>query len=185
MKSVEEVLLDIVDLCDELQLEYVILGGIAVRVHGIPRPTYDVDFQMSADESLLDRFFDQAEARSYEISSIYRTGWRDEVGAMPLVKMHTFLAAGQSVDVDIFINETAFQNSLMRRRLSIEFEGRQLFFVTPEDLILLKLIANRPRDLGDVGDILFTQGQLDELYMKGWAVKLNIPQRLEQALHND
>lgn len=185
MKSVEEVLMDIVDLCEELQLEYVIMGGIAVRVHGIPRPTYDVDFQMSIDESSLHRFFDQAEARSYEINSIYRTGWRDEVGAMPLVKMQTFLAEGQSVDVDIFISETAFQNSLMRRRLSIEFEGRRLFFVTPEDLILLKLIANRPRDLGDVGDVLFMQGQLDETYMKHWAVKLDIHQRLEQAFHND
>lgn len=53
MKGVEDVLMDVVDLCEELQFEYVILGGIAVRVHGIPRPTYDVDFQMSVDESFF------------------------------------------------------------------------------------------------------------------------------------
>ena len=184
MKSVEEVLLDIADLCEQLQIEYAIMGGIAVRVHGIPRPTYDVDFEMSIDESSLYRFFDHAEARKYEIDSIYRSGWRDDVGAMPLVKMQTFLAEGQSVDVDIFINETVFQNSVMSRRLSIEFEGRELFFVTPEDLILLKLIANRPRDLSDVGDVLFVQGQLDDAYLHLWAQKLNIHQRLVQILDN-
>ena len=81
---------------------------------------------------------------------------------MPLVKMKTYLAAGQSVDVDIFLSETDFQRSVMSRRMAVEFELRSLWFVTPEDLLLFKLIANRPRDLGDVEDVLFVQGQLDE-----------------------
>lgn len=42
-KSVEDVIWDVVDLCDSLKIEYAIMGGMAVRIHGIPRPTYDVD----------------------------------------------------------------------------------------------------------------------------------------------
>jgi hypothetical protein len=41
-KSVEDVIWDVVDLCDSLKIEYAIMGGLAVRIHGIPRPTYDV-----------------------------------------------------------------------------------------------------------------------------------------------
>lgn len=46
-RTVEHVLFEIVDLCGRLQLEYAIMGGIAVRVHGIPRPTFDVDFELT------------------------------------------------------------------------------------------------------------------------------------------
>jgi ABC-type multidrug transport system fused ATPase/permease subunit len=54
--------------------------------------------------------------------------------------------------------------------------------VSPEDLILLKLIAARPRDLVDVGDVLFIQGSLDEDYMRCWAARLHVLAELEKAL---
>lgn len=171
-----------VDLCERNQLDYAIMGGIAVRVHGIPRPTYDVDLEVAISNEQLVTFFNQAEKLGYEIAPIYRTGWRDTVGSMPLVKMKTYLTAGQSVDVDLFLNETDFQRSVMSRRVAVEFEGRSLWFVTPEDLLLFKLIANRPRDLGDVEDVLFVQGQLDEAYMHHWAAILGISERLSKAL---
>ena len=56
--------------------------------------------------------------------------------------------------------------------------------MTPEDLILLKLLANRPSDQGDIADVLFVQGQLDEDYLKKWAGALEITDRLTAALTN-
>ncbi|XZE18413.1 hypothetical protein SH449x_003705 [Pirellulaceae bacterium SH449] len=47
---------------------------------------------------------------------------------------------------------------------------------------MLKLIANRPRDLVDVTDLLFIQGQLDESYMQLWAARLGITDRLKTVL---
>lgn len=38
------------------------------------------------------------------------------------------------------------------------------------------------RDLVDVQDILFTQGQLDEGYMRRWAGTLGVAEKLEAAL---
>lgn len=66
--------------------------------------------------------------------------------------------------------------------VSIPFEDRDLWFVTPEDLILLKLLSHRPRDQGDIADVLFVQGQLDETYLRQWAQSLDIADRLEKAL---
>jgi hypothetical protein len=61
-------------------------------------------------------------------------------------------------------------------------EGQQVSFVTAEDLILFKLIASRPRDLIDVEEILFTQGDLDEAYMRRWARELGVAEKLEEVL---
>ncbi len=180
--TVEDVLLELVGLCDSLDFKYVVMGGLAVRVHGIPRPTYDVDFELGVSSQQLNAFFDGAEKLGYEISDVYRKGWRDSVGGMPLVKLKTWVSSSHSIDVDIFINDTPFQAAIMDRRLSIPFEDRDLWFVTPEDLILLKLLAYRPRDQGDIADILFVQGQLDEAYLRQWAQSLDITDRLEKAL---
>lgn len=182
MKSVEEVLLEIVGVCESLDLDYVIMGGLAVRVHGIPRPTYDVDFELSVTDQQISSFFAASDDLGYEVAAPYRSGWRDTVGGMPLVKMATYVAASKMIDVDVFINDTPFQRSIMNRRIQIPFESRELWFITPEDLILLKLLANRPRDIGDVADVLFIQSQLDENYMHHWAEQLAITDRLRNAL---
>jgi hypothetical protein len=47
-------------------------------------------------------------------------------------------------------------------------------------LILFKLLAGRPRDLLDIKDILFMQGQLDEAYMRRWAMPLGVAGQLER-----
>jgi hypothetical protein len=70
----------------------------------------------------------------------------------------------------------------MKRRLHLEADGHTLSVVSPEDLVLFKLLAARPRDLGDVADVLFIQGQLDETYMRRWARELGVSDRLEKAL---
>jgi len=50
MKSVEQVLIEWVDLCIRLEIRYVVMDGLAVRIHGIPRPTYDVDLTIAVDQ---------------------------------------------------------------------------------------------------------------------------------------
>jgi len=181
-KTVEQVLMDMVGVCEEGDFTYAVMGGLAVRVHGIPRPTYDVDFQLTVDEEQLSRFVALVEQRDYTISEQYVAGWRDRVGGMPLIKLKTYMADGHSIDVDIFISETSFQFSTMKRRVRLEFEGQSMWFVSAEDLILLKLLANRPRDIGDITDILFVQGELDEAYMQKWSGPLGVEAELAKVL---
>jgi hypothetical protein len=116
---------DLVGLFDRLRPPYAIMGGIAVRAHGLPRPTFDVD---------------------------------------------------------IFLMENDFLRDVMSRRIIDQIEGKPVQLVTAEDLILFKLLAGRPRDLLDIKDILFMQGQLDEGYMRRWAAPLGVSEQLEQAL---
>lgn len=182
MKSIEQVLFELVNLCHQLAIPYAVMGGIAVRVHGIPRPTYDVDIAVTAAPDRLAHLFDAAERVGYTIPDAYRGGWLDRVADMPLVKLRTYVEEGKGIDVDLFITESSFQESLMARRVSCDFMDRQIDVVSPEDLVLLKLLANRPRDLGDIQDIRFMQRQLDEQYMRSWAAPLGIIARLESLL---
>ncbi len=100
---------------------------------------------------------------------------------LPIIKLQRYIR-GESLDVDVFLAESEFQEKVMRRRSQLDADGRLTWVVSPEDLVLLKVLAGRPRDLGDVADVLFIQGQLDVQYMRHWASELGISQELEQAL---
>jgi hypothetical protein len=79
MKRLYEALQEIVDLLDGLRIKYAIMGGIAVRVHGISRPTQDLDFLVALPTDDLDRFFDAIEELGYSVPESYRKGWVDRV----------------------------------------------------------------------------------------------------------
>ena len=127
MSDLVQTIKDFATLFDRLQIPYVIMGGWAVRLYGLPRPTYDID-------------------------------------------------------IDIFLAESEYQQSLMQRRRVHEFAGMSVSFVSAEDLILLKLTAALPRDLGDIEDVMLARPDLDEAYMRKWAEPLGVAQQLEETL---
>jgi hypothetical protein len=183
MKEVLRALRDAVDVLEKLQLRYAVMGGFAVRVWSIPRATWDVDVTVAAEPDDLARLQREFEGRGYSMPAVYDSGWRDAVGGMPVVKFRWYVPGGD-LDVDIFLVETPFQQSLIQRRRRAPADGIDMWVASAEDLILLKLVASRRRDLVDVADILFMQGQLDEKYMRRWATELGIENALETALAN-
>ena len=181
MKDVADTLHDFVQVLEALKLPYAIMGGFAVRVYGIPRSTQDIDITVLCDDDGLQALVGLIEDRGYTVDDIYKRGWKDSVAGMPLVKVKRYLGT-HPIDVDIFLCESPFQHSVINRRRRDIAEDREYWLVSPEDLLLLKLVASRPRDYLDAADILFTQGELDEEYMRHWAKELGVLDKLEQVL---
>lgn len=168
-------------ICDRMRIEYAVMGGFAVRIYGIPRPTYDVDLTIVIDRARLNELYDEIEREGFTVPAEYRTGWIDNVGGMPFVRFRLYVEEN-AIDVDLFLAESAFQRELIHRRQRETLDDHDIWIVTVEDLILLKLIANRPRDLLDIQDVRFMHGQLDEDYLRTWADLLQIRDRLEAVL---
>lgn len=179
--EVEETLFRVTSVLEGEQIPYAVMGGMAVRVYSIPRATQDVDITIALDRRQLPQLFDKLQAQGCSIPTPYLSGWLDTVSDMPLFKIIRHLG-GHSVDVDIFLAESGFQESIIQRRRRCEVSGRPISLVSPEDLLLLKLIAGRPRDLVDAQDLLFAMGTLDEAYLHNWAVELGVSERLDAAL---
>jgi hypothetical protein len=184
MKHVEAAARDFTAIFNRMQLPYALMGGLAVRAFGVPRPTYDVDVTLAIDDDMLPALYDAVEAAGYTVPEAYRRGWVDRVAEMPVIKFRIYRGTpGESVDVDLFLMQTAFQQQIIDRRIQADVDSLgTTWIVTPEDLILLKLIAGRPRDLGDIDDVRFMHGELDVDYMRGWAQQLGVSQELESIL---
>jgi hypothetical protein len=184
MKGVDDIARDLVGLFEAEGIPYALMGGLAVRIHALPRPTYDVDFTVLLPRSELPRIYQSVEKFGYTVTAAQKTGWVDTVQGLPVIKVQVYIF-GHAVDVDLFLAETDYQCHLLSRRQRHRAEGLDAWFVSPEDLVLLKQLAGRPKDYVDVGEILFIQGRLDEAYLREWAWVLGIGDALEKALQGD
>src|SRR5437868_14479326 len=115
MRDLAEALRDFVLLFERLGTPYAVMGGIAVRIYGIPRPTHDIDFTLALDRNRLPDLYDAVRALGYTVPEEYAAGWVDNVAGMPLVKVRLYLQ-GRGVDIDIFLAESRFQEQLLARR---------------------------------------------------------------------
>lgn len=164
-------------------MQYALIGGLAVRAHSIPRPTWDLDLIAAIDQSLLPIVLAALARSGYDASDPNLDGRLNELEKPPLIQFAAVLPKG-SIDVDIFLAVHPFQRELLQRRQLAVTTAGELWVATPEDLILLKLLSNRNRDLADVADILFMQRDLNEMHMRLWAERFGILDRLNDQLAN-
>ena len=181
MQGLDEIARQFVRVFETQAIPYALMGGLAVRIHALPRPTFDVDFTILLPRTELPRLHQLVEELGFTMPDAQRGGWLDAVRGLPVIKFQIW-GDERAIDVDVFLAETAFQRELLERRQRHPTDGFEAWFVSPEDLILLKLLANRPKDRVDVGDILFIQGSLDRDYMRRWARDLGVEAELNTAL---
>ena len=180
MDGLDEVTREFVSLFETMDAQYAVMGGLAVRLHALPRATFDADFTASIPRAALPALYEAAEKHGFKVPAAQTTGWIDSVRGLPVIKFQWFVES-RSIDVDVFLAETPFQNELLKRRQRHRVDHWEAWFVTAEDLILLKLLADRPKDRVDVSDIIFIQGSLDEAYLHRWAIELGLEDALKSA----
>jgi hypothetical protein len=90
-------------------------------------------------------------------------------------------AGDRWVPVDVFLSGSEYQCTAFARRRRHDTDLGPLWLISAEDLLLHKLIANRARDRADIADLLLVAGPLDETYVREWAARLGVLDRLEEA----
>jgi hypothetical protein len=179
----DQVLAELLAAMGEAKLDAALLGGYAVVTWGVPRATFDVDALVEADDERLRAAFAALERRGFAVDEVYKTGWRDHVRDMPLVKVQVFREE-RVVCGDLFLVATPLQRSAFARCRTIELPGiaGAVRVVSPADLILFKLLAGRPKDRLDVQNVLAVQGVPDAGYLREWAKRLGVEALLDEAL---
>ncbi len=143
-------------LADE-SVQYVLVGGLAVQLHGFLRSTFDVDLVLAMDDTNLVRFISVAKkfglvpAMAVSIDSIRDAvlieKWQREKGMLAFSLRET--QVGGSV-VDIIVRpEVPFEKLKVNAAVG-ELFGRQVRIASIDDLLVMKRSANRPKDQIDV-----------------------------------
>lgn len=150
----------------ELAKPCALIGGVAVIARAFVRATKDVDLLVSCPAS---------EARALlEVAQRHGYAWEEsDVGDFldaGLLRMWGPPSRREGLGLDILLTDSAFDEEAVRRASVVEVLGTKVAVATPEDLVLMKVQANRPIDLDDVLAIkdAFAQ-RLDKTYMRAQA----------------
>ncbi len=140
----------------------VIIGGIAVSLLGTPRYTVDLDavFLLSFDD--LPRLLTEAAGQGIEprISDPILFARKSRVILMRHMPSGT--------DIDLSLGILPFEIEMVERSQVIDVGAMQLRLPTPEDLIILKAVAHRPKDLADIQAIATNHPDLDKDRIRSW-----------------
>ena len=156
------------------KLPFAVIGGIAVGLRGEPRFTADVDLVIGADVDRALSFLRAVEGSSFvplfaDVSEVVASAF-----IIPLRHRKT------GIKVDLAIGLTGFERQLLERAENLPLGGVQLPVATAEDLLLMKVLADRPRDAEDARRIVDRQGpNLD------WAYVLEMGRQLQEAISQD
>jgi predicted nucleotidyltransferase len=71
-------------------------------------------------------------------------------------------------DIDLSLGILPFEVEMVERSQVIDLGVIQLRLPTPEDLIIMKAVAHRPKDLGDIQVIGASHPDLDKARIRYW-----------------
>ncbi len=145
-----ESLLKLVDFLNKNKIEYCVIGGLAVMLHHGRANTVDIDVYVMVDnlEDIFKIFFDNK---------------------IPIQKAGDYQLQAQfeKVPVDILWADHYIGNDVVIRAVPRLLGEKIVRIATPEDLIILKTMADRSVDRRDIEELRELFGEkLDEKYIQ-------------------
>ena len=169
-------LVELVAFLESRRIPYMIVGAMAVAVWGRPRATADIDVTLRIDREGLESLAEHAGSSGFLLD-------RQWLEWNPSLRGHQIRLTRAGVSVDAMRPRDAHEDAALTRRQPVPVEGHTLWFVAPDDLILMKLKAGRPRDFEDAMTVLTAQrASLDDAYLSDWAARLGISDELTYLL---
>jgi predicted nucleotidyltransferase len=138
-------------------IRYLICGGLAVNIYGIPRMTADIDILLDFTEENLDRFETTIKLLKYQsmiplsINTFVSKKERQKaIQEKNLIAYSYFNSQNNYLNLDVLIDVPFAFEELWAMKEERVVDGTVIYIVSVEHLIKLKQYANRKQDIDDV-----------------------------------
>jgi len=142
---------------NQWHVKYLVCGGLAVNIYGIPRMTADIDLLIDFEDKNVQNFESAVKTLLYQSTipvSIKTFVNREErekaLKEKNLIAYSYFNASTGFVNLDVLIDVPIDFNTLWNNRTKKVSKETIINLVSIEDLIALKKYANRIQDLNDI-----------------------------------
>ncbi len=134
------------------QVDFVVIGGLAVMVHGYTRNTNDLDIVVAPRTLNLSRLSEalvELEAEPRGSAALKLTDPR-VLRRAPCVPVMTNAGPLDVINIEHMAGAPASYEALRESALTVELDGLELAVVGLSDLIRMKRAAGRYHDLADI-----------------------------------
>lgn len=143
-------------------IDYMIMGGQAVLVYGRSRLTADVDITLGLGPDQLPKV----------LRCIQQLKLKLRVENPEDFVRRTFVLPAQDPEsnfgVDLVFSESEYEKEALRRIHKRKIGQTLVNFISPEDLIIQKIVAGRGHDYDDARSVLLKNPGLDREYIRRW-----------------
>lgn len=139
------------------KIDYLVVGGLAVNFHGVPRMTYDIDLMILLQQENISKFVTKLTDWGYRpkipvnpmdlADEAKRKSWVQEKRMKAINFYSETLPIGE---IDIIFDSLIPYDKLKSRAVLIEIGSEKIPTVSIHDLIKLKQNSGRKQDLADV-----------------------------------
>lgn len=151
---------DLIQLLDESGTDYVLVGGLAMALHGYPRVTMDVDVVLAMTPENLERLIAGARGAGLRpvmpvpLESLARPelleAWHREKGMLAFALQG---GEAQATVLDILIAPSVPYDELRRDAVPVEVGACRVPVASIDHLIALKSASGRGKDRIDVEEL--------------------------------
>ena len=172
-------------ICHKLEaanITYMITGGSAVGFWGQIRTTMDIDVVMQIYSEHIDSFLKSIEKEVYVDKEEAKKAIAEK-GMFNIIMNETYF----KIDCIPLNEEDLYEKEKFSRRRKMDFHGDEIFVISPEDLIISKLIWSKSaggseRQLKDCEGIYSLNAKtLDLNYIKKWSRLLKIEDEFKRV----
>jgi len=125
-----------------------LFGAQAVIIWGAPRLSADVDITVEIEPEEADGFVAMMEQAGFALRIRDVEDFVARTRVIPYVHLET------AIPVDVVLAGPGLEEQFLDRVRDVEVAGMTLPVISPEDLIVTKILAGRPKDIEDVRGIL-------------------------------
>lgn len=131
-------------------IRHAVSGALAMAVHGVVRATKDLDLLVVAPQLRIPKVFAIVRAHGFE---------GDDPALIEALRENGYaqLVSGP-VSVEILAPVLPYHHTLPDRAAIFEVSGASVPFVSIEDLVVLKMLWRRPKDVPDVHNLIAAGG---------------------------
>jgi hypothetical protein len=139
-----------------------VVGGQAVLLYGEPRLTRDIDITLGIGTDGLDSIRNIVETLRLQSLAANVDKFVKETMVFPVMDEKS------GIRVDFIFSFSPYEKQAIERAKDIKFGKIGVKFAALEDVIIHKIIAERPRDIEDVRSILLKNPDYDAHYIERW-----------------
>lgn len=154
---------DLVQWWQSRRIRGIIIGGLAVSLLAKPRLTRDIDGLILLPEEAEWPSFLKAGAKFGFLPRVDDVLELADEGRVLLLRHES-----TGIDIDITLGSLSFEEEAVSRGITVKVAGSQVTLATPEDLVIMKAVANRPQDWLDIEGLLVAYSSLDKQRVRQW-----------------
>jgi len=150
-------------------------GAIAQNYWGVVRATQDVDVLALIPSVRLQDAVDAMQAAGFRARDAQGNEHSITVADVRAsqTRYNLFAVWSGLVKVELFSPVLPLQHRMLDRARSMPWRDRTIMVTSPEDLVLIKMVFHREKDLRDIRAIVATSGdRLDRSYMTAQAAEV-------------